>query len=167
MDRRAKLIERIRECRSFTALMTEWVGRPLTLDLVQAEMRPAFPEDVVEGLEIPLDLRWLYVRTATLVADRPVALVSAKVLINRLPTLVKQDVVEARRPLGEILGSGMTRFSRGVTEEARTDFTGEPICIVSNAVLEYQGEPVAVVREEVYTSAVQEQGIKGLRYIGN
>lgn len=155
MSNADRLAARISAGNSFTDVMSEWVGAPLTLSLLDSGIDHPYGDAMADDLAIPYELRRIYRREGFLVSDRPVAWVSAKVLIDRLPGRLRTEVIDGKRPLGHILGKGLFRNRKVVFVESRADFAGEPISIVSTAVLEYHGEPVAVVREEVYTSAVE------------
>jgi len=82
---------------------------------------------------------------------RPVAWVTATVLTSRLPEHVARLVVDARRPLGELLiAAGAARRTLDVRHERREDYSGHPIFLVSRAAFDLDGRPVAVVTEQVY-----------------
>lgn len=154
-----ELVSRIRHGRSFTDTMSEWVGAPLTLSLLDSGITHPFGLAMAEDLAIPYGARRIYQREALLVSDRPVAWVSARVLINRLPERLRDEVTGGKRPLGHVLGEGLIRARQSVFIDSRVDPGGEPISIVSKAILWYWDEPVASVREEVYTSAVESRRV--------
>lgn len=168
-ERLTILTRRLSSTDSFTDTLSVWSGEPVRLRLVFSDpVTRDLPEDVAERLGV-VDVAVLR-RLGTLSgvrSGRPLAEVSSTVAVGHLPPSVRADVLAALArvpwvPLGRVLREAVPDLERHTVRVApvsRSDLAGEPQCLGVEATLLSRslGATLAVVREYVYTRAVNDR----------
>jgi hypothetical protein len=166
-ERARSLMRDLRETSSATVTLSRWAGFPLMIDLLDATDRPVTRWEAF-ALDAPHHTRlWCRDRSGVLRAAQAgasalvVAEVTSTVLLERLPSAVRDDLSSAG---GVPLGIALARHAPGGDYHVRrhchvrrvraTGVFGEPIAIRARSRIDVRGVPVALTEELVPTAFV-------------